>query len=87
MALQRKVRAVAMRPRRVLVRVHRWLSIALFAWLVVIGLTGSYLVVSDAIESWVHPHRYHVTNGPDVGIDAVVDTVSSAAGEGALVTT
>ena len=59
----------------------------MFAWLVVIGLTGSYLAVSDAVESWAHPHRYHVTDGPDVGLDAVVDTVGTAVGDGTLVTT
>ena len=43
-------------------------------------------MISDAIESWVHPHRYHVTSGQDVGLDAVVESVGAAAGDGALVT-
>ncbi len=67
-----RVRAVAMRPRRTLVKVHRWLAIALMAWLVVISLTGAWLVSSDAIESWFHGDRYTSTSG-DVGPQAALD--------------
>ena len=38
------VRALAMRPRRTLVKVHRWTAIGLMAWLVVIATTGGWLV-------------------------------------------
>ena len=36
-----RVRSWAMRPRRLVVRVHRWLSFALLAWLVAISTTGA----------------------------------------------
>ena len=80
----RRVRAVAMRPRRVLVKVHRWLSIPLFAWLIVISLTGAWLVMSKPVESWLHPHRYDTTPG-DVGPEAALQAAREAAPEGSHV--
>ncbi len=54
------VRAVAMRPRRTLVKVHRWMAIGLMAWLVVISLTGAWLVSSDAIDELVPRRSLHL---------------------------
>src|SRR4051812_82118 len=68
-ARPRRIRRLAMRPRRAIARVHRWLSFALMAWLIVIGLTGAWLVVHDAVESWIHSDRYTTTPG-DVGMQA-----------------
>src|SRR6478672_732453 len=79
-----RVRRIAMRPRRVIVRVHRWLSFALMAWLIVIGLTGAWLVVHDAVESWMHSDRYTESPG-DVGLQAAVDTVHAAVPAGSTV--
>ncbi len=73
------VRRIAMRPRRVLVRVHRWLSLALLAWLVVISITGAWLVVHDSVESWIHSDRYATTPG-DVGLQAATDAALTDAG-------
>src|SRR5262245_14530707 len=81
---RQRLRAVAMRPRRVLVKVHRWLSIPLFLWLVVISLTGAWLVVSPSTERWLHPQRYATTQG-DVGPQAALDAARDAAPEGATV--
>ena len=39
-----RVRSIAMRPRRTMVKVHRWLAIVLMAWLAVAALTGAWLV-------------------------------------------
>jgi uncharacterized iron-regulated membrane protein len=69
---RRLVRRVAMRPRRVIVRVHRWLSIGLFAWLIVVSATGAWLAVHHAVESWWNGDRYEATAG-DVGPQAAYD--------------
>jgi uncharacterized iron-regulated membrane protein len=73
-ATRRKVsfaRRTFLRPRKVLVKIHRWLGIGLFLWVCVIGLTGAWLAESHAFDSWLHAGRYHQTDG-DVGPDAVM---------------
>jgi uncharacterized iron-regulated membrane protein len=82
----RRVRTLAIRPRQLVVRTHRWLSFALLAWLVVISSTGAWLVVHDAVESWFNPDRYASTSG-DIGLQAAADAARDAAGDGAVVTT
>ena len=77
-----RVRSWAMRPRRLVVRVHRWLSFALLAWLVVISTTGAWLVVHDPVESWLHADRYATTPG-DVGLEAAAGAAVAAAPTGA----
>ena len=74
-------RRLFMRPRRTLVKVHRWLGILLFLWLCVIGLTGAWLVESSAFESWLHPARFEHTDG-DVGEAAVLAAATEALPEG-----
>ncbi len=81
----RRVRTVAMRPRRLIVKTHRWLSFALLAWLVVISTTGAWLVVHDAVESWIQPDRYSTTPG-DIGPQAAADSAAAVAGDAAEVT-
>jgi len=71
------VRRTMMRPRRILVRVHRWLGIGMFAWFVVISLTGAWLAVHEGVESWINPGRYERTPG-DVGAEAAVDAADAA---------
>lgn len=70
-------RRIFMRPRRALVRLHRWVGIGLFAWLIVVGLTGSWLAVHHAVESWIHSDRYEATDG-DVGPEAAVASATEA---------
>jgi len=75
----RRVRPSFMRLRRTIVKVHRWLSIGLLAWLVVISITGAWLVFSDTFEGWLNPGRYDATAG-DVGPQAAADAAMAAAG-------
>jgi uncharacterized iron-regulated membrane protein len=70
------VRRISMRPRRVLVKAHRWLSFFLLAWVAIIAITGAWLVFDDAYEGWLHPERYDTTDG-DVGIDAAIESVEA----------
>lgn len=71
------IRRIAMRPRRATVLVHRWLSVALFAWVVVVSLTGAYLVMHNAIEAQLHGDRYRATDG-DVGPQSAADAAAAA---------
>jgi uncharacterized iron-regulated membrane protein len=73
-----------MRPRRTLVLVHRWLSLALLAWVVIVSLSGAYLVMHDGIEAVLHPGRYQSTEG-DVGPQAAADAAATAMPADALV--
>ena len=77
-------RKVMMRPRKLLVKLHRWLGIGLFAWLVIVSITGSWLVIHDAGESIVHPDRYDTSPG-DVGVDKAFESAEKAMGEGVFV--
>jgi uncharacterized iron-regulated membrane protein len=66
-----------MRPRRLLVRVHRWVALALLAWVAVVSVTGAWLVFNDLFESWLRPERYTSTDG-DVGMATAVALVEQA---------
>ena len=66
-----------MRPRRVIVRLHRWLALGLLLWLIVVSFTGSWLVVHDSIESWLHGDRFRATSG-DVGPQAAVEAAQAS---------
>ena len=79
-----RVRRLFMRPRRVLVKVHRWLGIGLFAWIVVVGLTGAWLAVHHEVESWLDPGRYETTGG-DLGPEAAVAAAREALPDDATV--
>lgn len=78
------VRRIFMRPRKVLVRVHRWLSFLLLAWLVIISLTGAWLVESKGLEALLHRDRYATTDG-DVGADAAEKAAKASLPDGATV--
>jgi uncharacterized iron-regulated membrane protein len=77
-------RRLIMRPRRLFVKVHRWTSLVLLAWLVVIGVTGAWLAVNDGVESQFDRSLYRATDG-DVGFDAAVDAAMASAPEGSVV--
>src|SRR4051794_35488590 len=78
-------RRLAMRPRRALVRVHRYLGLTLALWVVLQGLTGMVLVGADQINAWSRPELFHRTDG-DVGPAAAVDAARHRAGSGRVVT-
>lgn len=77
-----RARRWAMRPRRAIVKVHRWLALALTLWVIVIGITGAWLVSHDAFESWMHRDRYDHTAG-DVGADEAFEAGLAAFPDGA----
>ena len=71
-----------MRPRRLIVKFHRWLSLVLLAWFFVIGVTGAWLAIHDSVESSLHSDRYATTAG-DVGPDAALAAATERVPEGA----
>jgi uncharacterized iron-regulated membrane protein len=79
---RRPLRRIAMRPRRVVVLVHRWLALVLVAWVIVVGATGAWLVSHHAIESWFHGDRYASTPG-DIGPEAATEAALAAFPSGA----
>lgn len=57
--------------------IHLWIGVGLFALLVPLGLSGTYLVWDDQLEPLVHPARYEVTAGT-LAPDAYLDTARQA---------
>jgi hypothetical protein len=72
------VRRLAMRCRGVVVKAHRWLSIGLLVWLLVICVTGAWLAVHEGIDSVLHGDRYRSTDAPDVGPQAAFPAAKAA---------
>ena len=66
-----------MRPRRVIVRLHRWLALGLLLWVIVVSFTGAWLVVHDSIESWSHSGRFRATSG-DVGPQSAIEAAQES---------
>jgi hypothetical protein len=63
------------RVRKMLVSLHRWLSFVLLAWVIVISLTGAWLVFGDKFDSLFHSEWYHQSPG-DVGPAVAIAAVS-----------
>ena len=78
----RPVHRALMRPRRLFVKVHRWLSFLLLAWLVVVCLTGAWLTIDGPINRWLHGDLYESTEG-DVGVAAVMESARAVLPEDA----
>ena len=64
-----------MKPRGWLVKIHRWLSFTTLIWVLIVSITGAWLVFAPTFESWIHPDRYEATGGEDIGAQAAWDVV------------
>jgi uncharacterized iron-regulated membrane protein len=54
--LRLRRRAAATRsPRRLWLRLHRWTGLAVGAWFVLLGLTGSILLFEEPLDRWINP--------------------------------
>lgn len=62
---------IAMRPRRQLLKLHRWIGLVLVAWALLQGLTGATLTFADQLNAWSRPELYERSEG-DVGPDAAL---------------
>ncbi|MBD2040612.1 PepSY-associated TM helix domain-containing protein [Microcoleus sp. FACHB-672] len=68
-----------MKLRQLALSVHRYLGILVGLILVLIGLTGSFLVFHKEINEFLNPHLSHVIpQGERISVQSVVDTVRSA---------
>jgi uncharacterized iron-regulated membrane protein len=51
--------------RDALVRLHRWVGLAMAVFLVIAGLTGSIIAFNHELDAWLNPELFHVTTrGP-----------------------
>lgn len=76
-AVRNRSRATARKPRRLLVRIHRWLSLVLGLWIALMAVTGCILLIDDEIIAWTHPELFRASAG-DLGVQAAVDTAAAA---------
>ncbi|CRK83396.1 PepSY-associated TM helix domain-containing protein [Neobacillus massiliamazoniensis] len=62
--------------RKVIGKIHLWLSMFVGIFIVLIGLTGSLLVFEPEINSLLHPELYKVTEGKKVTYQQALKIVS-----------
>jgi uncharacterized iron-regulated membrane protein len=70
----RRPRTVSKRIRHLIVVLHRWVSLVLTLWVVVISITGAWLVFNQLFDSWLHSERFATTAG-DVRPGKVISNV------------
>lgn len=64
--------------RAALVRLHRWLGLALAAFLLVAGLTGSVIAFQRELDAALNPQLFtRVAGGPALGFDALARRVEA----------
>lgn len=73
--------------RRLWLRVHLWIGLALGVLLALIGLTGSLLVFHQEIDEWMYPALLHVTppvpGAPLQSVGAMLNAAAARLPEGA----
>lgn len=74
---------IAMRPRKQLLKVHRWVGLVLVVWALLQGLTGAVMTFGDQINAWSRPELYDRTGDADddIGPDAAFAAAQAAAPE------
>lgn len=60
-----------------LLLLHRWVGLALAAFLVCEGLTGSIIVFEDAIDAWLNPELFDVPPGARLSTQALVGRIEA----------
>ena len=75
---------LAMRPRKQLLKVHRWVGLFIGVWALLQGLTGALMTYGDQINAWSRPELYDRSDG-DVGADDAFEAAQAAAPEGGRV--
>lgn len=64
--------------RAALVRLHRWFGLALAAFLIVAGLTGSVIAFQRELDAALNPHLFtRVSGGPALGFDELARRVEA----------
>lgn len=67
-----------MNTRKTLLRLHRWVGLALGALLLVQGLTGVMLVFRDELEALTHPELSVASAGEELPLQQLVETAREA---------
>ena len=75
------------RLRRFWLDVHLWIGLGLFVVLVPLGISGSFLVWHDQLDTVIHPQRFAVSEGSStLAASAYLDAARKAFGDRAAVT-
>ena len=65
--------------RDVLLRLHRWVGLAVAGFLVVAGLTGSVIAFNHELDEWLNPELFRTsTRGPSLDPLALAERVEAA---------
>jgi uncharacterized iron-regulated membrane protein len=67
-----------MRSRRAVVRLHRWISLVLGAWIALMAVTGFILVFRADLQRLTRPELYRHGDGEDIGPAAARQAVARA---------
>ncbi|MDM5295258.1 PepSY-associated TM helix domain-containing protein [Peribacillus simplex] len=73
-----------MKIRRIIAKIHLWLSMLAGVFIVLIGLTGSLLVFEPELNSILHPNLYKVTEGKKVTYQQAVQVISESHPKGQI---
>ncbi|MCO0600674.1 PepSY domain-containing protein [Peribacillus butanolivorans] len=73
-----------MKTRRIIAKIHLWLSMLAGVFIVLIGLTGSLLVFEPELNSMLHPNLYKVTEGKKVTYQQALQVVSESHPKGQI---
>ncbi|MFF5400116.1 PepSY-associated TM helix domain-containing protein [Peribacillus butanolivorans] len=73
-----------MKTRRIIAKIHLWLSMLAGVFIVLIGLTGSLLVFEPELNSILHPNLYKVTEGKKVTYQQALRVVSESYPKGQI---
>ncbi|MDQ6594959.1 PepSY-associated TM helix domain-containing protein [Bacillus salipaludis] len=63
--------------RKIIGKIHLWLSMLVGLFIVLIGITGSVLVFEPELNHVINPHLFNVTEGEKVTYQQALDTVSN----------
>ncbi|MED1471976.1 PepSY-associated TM helix domain-containing protein [Bacillus salipaludis] len=63
--------------RKIIGKIHLWLSMLVGLFIVLIGITGSLLVFEPELNHVIHPNLFKVTEGEKVSYQQALDTVST----------
>ncbi|NDY93842.1 PepSY-associated TM helix domain-containing protein [Ideonella livida] len=66
--------------RRLWLRLHRWLGLGVGAWLLLLGLTGSWLVFYPTLDAWLDPAQRQAVgrNAPITAWEPVLQALKAA---------
>ena len=73
--------------RSLMLKIHRWTSLAALVWILIISITGTVLVFGPQIEAWSRPELYRASpgdKGPQAAVDAALAHFDQQNADGAV---